>query len=233
MRRFRVSVGNSLKGKVSELGFFLEKIIEITKVIEQRQLKHEFPLNDELDQLNFFFSAYLNTIQSLKDAFQVAAGTKLTWQKILPTYSDFVIYCRNATTHDGCHLINAGKEGKCYIVGPLRRIDNKQKVITFDPPGEDVFSLCCNLTDEILQSLTDFLKSEGFNIPVSTEDDFNEDIRTSLMSNFVPNEIKNLIESNVDAIEASLKGLKVDTVHQTTIEIDRVAIKVSDAKTFG
>ncbi len=231
MRQFKIAVGNNLKNKIGELGFFLEKIIELSKVIEQRDLKRDYPLNEELDKLNFFFSAYLNTIQSLKDAFKAATGANFSWKDISPTYGNFVYFCRNATTHDGSHLINAGKEGRSYIAGPLRRIDNHKKVITFDPPNEDVFSLCCNLTDEILQSLTNLLKREGENILVLADGDFNDAIQTVLASDFMPNEVKGLIQSNIDGIEASFKGIKVDIVHQTIKAIANVARIVEDSLT--
>jgi len=38
MRDFRIAVGNSLKDKLGELGFFLQQITDVAKVIEHKHL---------------------------------------------------------------------------------------------------------------------------------------------------------------------------------------------------
>jgi len=223
MRDFRMAVGNSLKGKINELGFFLRQIADVTKTIEEKNLRLDYPLNVELDKLNFFFSAYLNAVQSLKDAFQTATGTSFSWSELSPNYGDFIFYCRNAATHDGYHLINAGQGTKNYIIGPLRRIDGHGKLIEFDPPKEDILTLSCNLTDEVLTALSGLLIREGPNIPVAEEADFKKANQASLTSDFIPNEIKQLIKANLSSIEASFKGIKIDIVQQTHDAITSVA----------
>ncbi len=231
MRDFRMAVGNSLKGKISEIGFFVQQIADVAKIIEQKHQRQDYPLNVELDKLNYFFSAYLNSIQSLKDGFQTATGVKFSWSELSSTYGDFIFYCRNAATHDGYHLINAGQGTKNYIIGPLRRIDGRGKVIEFDPPKEDILTLCCNLTDEVLTSLSGLLKSEGANIPTAEEADFKKANQESLKSDFIPKEIKDLIKANQPRIEASFKGLKIDIVKQTHDAIASVAQLIAHART--
>jgi hypothetical protein len=215
VRNFRMAVGNSLKDKIGEHGFFLQQIVETTKIIEQKHAKREYPLNAELDRLNYFFSAYLNTIQSLKDSCQTAMEVDFPWGTLSPTYGNFIFYCRNAATHDGYHLINAGKGIKNYITGPLRRIDNRRKVIEFDPPKEDVLALCWNLSAEVLASISDLLKREGGKIPVSEEADFRNSIEASLKNDFIPDEVKKMIDANRASIETSFKGVKINVVSQT------------------
>jgi hypothetical protein len=231
MREFRVAVGNSLKDKISELGFFLEQIADVTKTIEQKHLRQDYLLNTDIDKLNFFFSAYLNAIQSLKDGFQTATGASFSWNDLSPTYGDFTFYCRNAVTHDGYHLINAGQGTKSYINGPLRRIDGRSRVIEFDPPKEDILTLCCNLTDEVLTSLSNLLKREGANIPVADEAEFKKAIQASMTSDVIPNKIKGLIKADMSSIEASFKGIKINVVQQTHDAIGSVARIVAHART--
>jgi ABC-type uncharacterized transport system substrate-binding protein len=77
VRDHRVAVGVSLQGKIREHGFFLTQIISASRAIEQKHLQQDYPINREVDQLNYFFSAYLNTIQSLKDGSQTATGATL------------------------------------------------------------------------------------------------------------------------------------------------------------
>lgn len=230
MRNFRIAVGNSLKGKIDEHGFFLQKIAETTKIIEQKHAKQNYPLNTELDRLNYFFSAYLNTIQSLKDACQTAMEVDFSWSVLSPTYGDFIFYCRNAATHDGYHLINAGKGVKNYIIGPLRRIDGRGKVIEFDPPKEDILTLCCNLSVEVLTSISNLLKREGGKIPVAEEADFRASNEASLTSDFIPDEIKKMIQANMKGIEASFKDVEIDIIPQTLKAVASVEKLIADAR---
>lgn len=230
MREFRIAVGNSLKGKIGEHGFFLQQIADITKIIEQKHQKQDYPLNTELDQLNYSFSAYLNTIQSLKDSCQTAMEIDFSWRTLSPTYGDFIFYCRNAATHDGYHLINAGKETKNYITGPLRRIDGRGKVIELDPPKEDVLTLCWNLSAETLASVGNLLKREGGKIPLAEEADFRKATEASLASDFIPEAIKQMIQANKQSIGASIKGVKIDIVSQTLSAITLVETFIADAR---
>jgi hypothetical protein len=66
MQDFRIAVGNSLKDKLGELGFFLQQIVDVARDIERKPLYQEYPINAELAQLNYYFSAYLNAIQALR-----------------------------------------------------------------------------------------------------------------------------------------------------------------------
>jgi hypothetical protein len=230
VRDFRIAVGNSLKGKIGEHGFFLQQIADITKIIEQKHAIQDYPLNGELDRLNYFFSAYLNTIQSLKDSCQTAMEVDFSWSVLSPTYGDFIFYCRNAATHDGYHLINAGKGIKNYITGPLRRIDSRGKVIEFAPPKEDVLTLCWNLSAEALASVGELLKRDGGKIPVAEEADFRKANEASLTSDFIPDEIKKIIQANKESIDASFKGLKIDVVSPTLSAITLLETLITDAR---
>ncbi len=228
MRDFRMAVGNSLKGKVGEHAFFLQQIAEVTKIIEQKHAKQEYPLNTELDRLNYFFSAYLNTIQSLKDACQTAMGIDFSWVDISPTYGEFIFYCRNAATHDGYQLINAGKGKDNYIAGPLRRIDARGKVIEFDPPKEDILTLCLNLSGEALASIGQRLKREGDKIPVAEAAAFEKATEALMTSDFIPDEIKEMIQKNKEGIETSLKDAKNEVVPQILSAIALVEKFIAD-----
>ena len=230
MKNFRMAVGNSLKGKIDEHGFFLQKISEVTNIIEQKHAKQDYPLNTELDQLNYFFSAYLNTIQSLKDACQTAMEADFFWGDLSHSYGDFIHYCRNAATHDGYHLINAGKGTRNYIIGPLRHMDGKGNVIEFDPPKEDILNLCLNISAEGLASIGDLLIREGRKIPVAEEADFIESNEASLKCDFIPDEVKKIIRANKASIEASFKEVQIEVIPQTLSAIASVKQFIADAR---
>ena len=214
MRGHHVAVGVSLEGKIREHGFFLSQIIATSLIIEQKHSRQDHPINLEVDRLNYFFSAYLNTIQSLKDASQTATGSPLSWRDLSPTYGPFLRYSRNAITHDGSQLINAAQGLKNFIVGPLRRIDNRGEVITFEPPQEDVLTLCGNLSKEVLGSLRDFLIREGGKIPAPNAEDFKKGLDASLESSFVPEFVKEMTRANRAQIEASMAGATIDVVER-------------------
>ena len=225
MRDHRLAVGVSLEGKIREHGFFLSQIIATSRTIEQKHIRQDYPINVEVDRLNYSFSAYLNTIQSLKDGSQTATGSPLSWKDLSPTYGPFLRYSRNAITHDGSQLINAAQGLKNFIVGPLRRIDDRGEVIVFDPPQEDVLTLCCNLSREVLGSLRAFLIREGSKIPTPNAEDFKKGLDASLESSFVPDFVKEMTRANRTQIEASMAGATIDVVKRaldatTAVESD-------------
>jgi hypothetical protein len=231
MRDFRIAVGNNLKDKLGELSFFLQQIADVTKIIEHKHLIHNYPINTEIDKLNYFFSAYLNVLQSLKDGVKTAIDKNFSWSEFSPTYGKFIFYCRNATTHDGYHLINSGKGTKNYITGPLRRIDGRGKIIKFNPPNQEILTLCCDIAEEVLVSLRSFLNREGHKIPCMEETDFKKSVQKSLDNNFIPQEIKDIIKANQSEIEASFKGRKVDVVQQTINAIVSIEAIVTNVRT--
>ncbi len=210
LRDFRIAVGNSLSYKLGEFGFFLKQVVNVAQIIEHKHLYQEFPINDELNQLNYYFSAYLNTIQSLRDSLKITTGMSILWEELLPKYWEFIQYCRNATTHDGSHLINGGKGSRCYIVGPLRRIDGKGKPTEINPPKEDICLLCCNISREILENLRKVLNRNDVNIPSVDENDVKKSISESLNNDFIPPEFRALMKADLHNNEKLFKGVKID-----------------------
>lgn len=196
--------------------------METSKNIENKI----YPLNEDIDKLNYYFSAYLNSIQSLKDACQTATSAKFSWSEISPTYGSFIYYCRNATTHDGSHMINAGQGEKNYIIGPLRRIDNRGNVIEFSPPNEDVSTLSVNISKEIFKTIKNFIKDKGQNIPVPDEKNFNSGVDLALQSEFIPDEIKKMITSNEEKIKSSINGATINIAQEILSFIASVETKL-------
>ncbi len=227
MRDHRLAIGVSLEGKIREHGFFLNQIITISRTIEQKHIRQDYPINLELDRLNYCFSAYLNTIQSLKDASQTATGSPLSWREISPTYGVFLRYARNAVTHDGSRLINAGQGTKNFIVGPLRRIDDHGQPITYDPPQQDVLTLCCALSREILSSLRVFLAREGGSIPTPGIEDFKRCLAASLESPFTPDFVKEITRANRAQIEVSMASATIDVVKEVLVAITAVELDLA------
>lgn len=222
MRRHRIAVASNLRSKIGEMGFFLGQILEASRIIERKHAAQNYPINTELDRLNYFFSAYLNTIQAIKDACQTSMGVAVTWKQIAPVYGKFIFYCRNATTHDGSQMINAGQGTKNYIVGPLRRIDSKGAVKELNPPREDVAALSCNIAKEVLSGVRKLLADKGADIPAPEEADLTEAVDAALNSDFIPDQFRKMMKNKRDEIHASLRSTKVDQIKPTLDAIAQV-----------
>jgi hypothetical protein len=114
-------------------------------------------------------------------------------------------------------------------VRPLRRIDDRGDVITFDPPQEDVLTLCCNLSREFLASLRAFLTRERGNIPTPIEEDFKRSLAASLESSCVPDYAKEMTRANRAEIEASMAGATIDVVGRALRAITSVESDLASA----
>lgn len=204
IRKHKLAVGLSLKGKVDEFRYLLLEIIKLAKIISKKHVDKNYPITDDAAKLNYMFSAFLNVIQSIKDATKTSTSMDFTWKQISPSYGDFIFYCRNATTHDGTHMINASKDTCSYIVGPLSRIDGNGKVKTIEPPKEDILTLSYKIADEVLSSLKDHIVKHGSNIPTSDERDCKESIETAINHDFVPDFVKEMMKSNKEEILLSV-----------------------------
>lgn len=231
MKSHRISVGNGIKGKVKEHGFFLIKVVEVSKGIEAKLASKDYPLNKEIDELNYYFSAFLNTIQSIKDSCQTAMNIKISWQELSSTYGNFIFYCRNAITHDGSQMINFRKGVKNYISGPLRRRSNKGNVIEFNPPNEEIISLACNVSKEILSKVKDVVREHGENIPVADEDDLKLSVEEFLEKGFITNDFKEMIIANKKEVWSSFEGFEIDLVGQIISEVELIEREIAAINT--
>ncbi len=76
-----------------------------------------------------------------------------------------------------------------------------------------------------------FLNREGQKIPFAEEVDFKKSTQESLDSDFIPQEIKDIIKANQSEKEASFKGIKVDVVQQTINAIVSIEAIVANVRT--
>jgi hypothetical protein len=224
VREYRIAAGVSVVGKIRELGFFVERIFEVSRELDERHRTQHYPLNEAIDRLNFYFSAFMNSIQGVKDASATAMGlsSSLKWDDVSPTYGEFIFYCRNAIAHDGSHLINGSRDCKHFIVGPLRRLDSRGNLKELHPPAEDAATLCLNIAKEVLSALRRLLDHHGVDIPTASGVDFQSAMQDSLNNDFVPAEIRALTQANLPRILESLKDVKVDIVHRLLATIGSV-----------
>jgi hypothetical protein len=124
MRDHRIAVGVSMEAKIREHGFFLTQIVATSRAIEEKHIRQDHPINWDVDRLNYFFSAYLNTTQSLKDGSQTATGSRLSWREFSPTYgslSSLFQECHHARWLTADKRGAGNQEFHCATFAPYRR----------------------------------------------------------------------------------------------------------------
>lgn len=205
-----MAVGNGLKGKLGEFQFFLSQILNVSALIRAKNEAEDYPLNKEIDELGYYFSAFMNSVQSIKDAAETSMNVKFSWSELSFSYGGFIRYCRNAITHDGSSIINAFQGGHHYIIGPLRRISNKGKVIEFDPPKDDVVTIVINFSSEFLLNLERLVCEHGKEIPSPNKDDLAQMLEDSQNSDFISDFAKELMVQNKDEVISSFDSHIID-----------------------
>jgi len=225
MRTHRNAIASNIKDKVAEIGFFLGHILRVSESIRIKHLSKDYPLNSELAELNYFFSAYLNSIQALKDSCQSATETTISWEELSPTYGKFVYYCRNATTHDGSLMINAGQGLHNYIIGPLHRIDGKGLLKEVAPPPENVITLIQNISSEVLQTTKRVLERAEVSISSPNQKDHANAIDAVMSNAFIPDFAKKLMSENRGEILRSLASAKFDYAKDALNAIEKLRKK--------
>ena len=152
------------------------------------------------------------------------------WKTLSPSYGDFIFYCRNAATHDGCQLINSGFGTKNYITGKLSRINGRGKLEEVEPPKEDIVSLCINISSELAKSLRCILSENGAAIP-TTDGAVLENVTDNLLGyDFIPEIIKNMIVENKEEIQKSLRNANFEVLPQTYGALDQLDGFISKVK---
>ena len=68
-------------------------------------------------------------------------------------------------------------------------------------------------------------------IPFGEEADFKKSTKELINSDFIPQEIKDIIKANQSEIEASFKGIKVNVVQQTINAIVSVESIIANVRT--
>ena len=106
--RHRMVVAGFLKNKLEEHQYFLSQILEICKTVQQNFELKINPVNTSGKDINFYFSAWTNTFQSLKDSLETIVEKDIPWSRFSNVrHFEFIKNCRNAITHDGMQIINA------------------------------------------------------------------------------------------------------------------------------
>jgi len=209
----RKLVTNNLKFILDAHLFFLSKIVDDCLDSYKRFLAHEETIGNR--ELNHNFSAYANTLQSLKDALVTSLDIQITWTDLYKNnhYCEFIKQSRNAMTHDGLPIISMWADGLFYVPMDIVRVDTKKKLETIKVPEEDILTVCLKFSCSLMKWLKELMINNEVNL-------LNYSLYDSLpyLQEFKPkigmsDEVIKLLKSSIDNIDHD--ELKKHTLNPT------------------
>lgn len=204
---------NFFKSKVGEFEFFLHSTIECC---DQAMMRFLFAKQSNIhteNQVVYAFSAFSNTIQTLKDAGSTFLTERIVWSEIEELrHGKFMQLGRNAATHDGNPIVSACVEGRYYVPNEIHRFSAKGELIKIPVPTIHVAQFCL----EFAQDFCFFLikKLEALT-PVDGARLVKEDIDHFLRSTIAPDFVRQLVIEHRAEIERTLAQAPHDPVEDS------------------
>jgi hypothetical protein len=220
--RHRRWVAHFVSGKIKEMRYYLSVIVAACD-----QSLRLFSGGQQVPPENnhavvFGFSAFANTVQTLKDAVYTVTGERLAWSKFKQIrHGTFMRHARNAATHDGNPVISAWVDGRYFASGRIVRLDESGKVLEVDAPGEDVRTMCLEFTRDFCGLLREsFSRSVGAPPLAGASFNVRELEEAIAESKVVPDFARQLFASNRDEIARSLAAATHDPVANALSELE-------------
>lgn len=169
--RTRVIYG--IEHKLEEMFFFHGKIIETCTLAMERTVgKASIPMIIH-KEVNYYFSSFVNCVQSLKDMLTTVVGSQVTWStfETIP-YFGFFKNARNAITHDGLELITSMSGGNFLFNragGVLTRPGQRGEAQHIHFPVEPVALVCIRFFNAFLLQILDIVAKNEAAFIVSTQ----------------------------------------------------------------
>lgn len=112
----RLWVSSFFKSKVKEFDFFLRSVVECCDQSMDRFHKGQQGNEQTESRIVYTFSAFSNTVQSLKDSGSTFLKPKIVWSDIEGLrHGTFIWLSRNAATHDGNPVISGWADGRYFV----------------------------------------------------------------------------------------------------------------------
>lgn len=218
---YKSQIATYFRNKVRELRYHLETIVEISDENLATFVAGRQTNEVRHGALIYGFSAFTNTIQSIKDAGSVFLSESFTWPDLAKCrHGAFMKGARNAITHDGHPVINAWSDGQFFVGLNIVRFDNQKKqVVTIQRPNEDVRTLCLEFSLDFAQLLQDVLKSATPDASLGAPALAMHDIDSALQSGVIPQFAKDLISQNYNDLSKTLAETKFDYIGNASEEI--------------
>jgi hypothetical protein len=207
-------IANFYSTKLRELRYFLRIIVDNCDESLRRANTLEANTDPTAGPVTFSFSAFTNTIQTLKDMTNTLKPGALSWKKIEELrHGRFMYLVRNAMTHDGNPVIFAWADGHYFVPSKIVRADDKGNVKVIHPPTEDLRKFCLEFSFDYLNLLTETLQeipdSEKLSMSIFDIDELDEFYENNeVVPEFA---IKMFIEQRAE-IEEVLKSQRVPRI---------------------
>lgn len=218
-------ISNFYGSKLDELQFFLEKIVDACDE-SLRLFRAGQQHTDKTGRLvTFSFSAYTNTIQTLKDAVGLLHDGVLPWSKIKTLrHGSFMYDVRNAMTHDGNPVISGWTDGRYFVPFRIVRLNREKKVVVIEPPTVDVRQFCLEFTADFSNLLSEALKAIPDDIRhQQAVFDINELDQVFKESSFIPECARQLHVEQREQILEALKNTKAPRIETAVKKADDLA----------
>lgn len=213
LEQHRLLVLNHIDSLFSRHEFFLTKIIECSLQLEKKWGTQQ---DDTSYLINYYFDAYLNTFQSLKDSLEIALRRNITWSEFdaIP-HSKFIKNSRNASTHDGFSIINLVADGKFYVSSDITGVykdKNEYKSIKIITPTEDILTVCVCFSQGLFLKIKQWFEEHSKSLPQYSIEDYIRSFNPNNIKVGMPEEIKQLIHDSQDDILKAIKDNKDELV---------------------
>ncbi|OLL27229.1 hypothetical protein BTH42_33925 [Burkholderia sp. SRS-W-2-2016] len=203
-------VSSFFNSKVKEFDFYLRSVIDCCDQSMQRFLSGQQGDEQTESKIVYAFSAFSNTVQTLKDAGSTFLNPTITWKDIEDLrHGKFIWLSRNAATHDGNPVISAWSDGRYFVPNDIHRFGRAGDLIEIPAPAVDAARFCLEFAQDFSAFLAIRLSSLG---PVEGPKPNIAEIQQFLHSPVVPDFVRQLFDKQKVEIERVLAQVKTDPV---------------------
>ncbi|SDG97654.1 hypothetical protein SAMN04487926_101482 [Paraburkholderia steynii] len=222
--RHRRWVANHFGGKIKELHYHLTAIVVACDQSLRLSSSGLHVPSENSEAVVFGFSAFANTIQTLKDAAKTVTGEQLPWSQIEQLrHGAFMRNARNATTHDGHPVVSAWVDGRYFVPARIVRLGDREQIIEIAAPTEDIRTLCLEFSQDFCQMLREILSRTENVAPLrGIPFDMAELDEAIAESNVMPEFVKQMFAANRQEIAKSLDTIRHDPVAEVIKRLDEV-----------
>lgn len=225
-------VGCNIKNKLEEFKYFLNKICIECSLVNENYLAGVDPVNTSSENINFNFSAFVNTIQSLKDGLGYATGEEISWAFFCKDvrHAKFIKECRNAITHDGFNIINLYSDGAYYVASDLQRLDQKDREVVIEVPKVDILTLVIEFSQDLMKKIELIVDDYGEKIPKTSNVDKMEEIKKRFDNPAIPEFAKQLFNQFMPELTLAVSLQMISPVSEIKKEIAKIIEACQNAK---
>lgn len=223
----RQHVAANIADKVQEMHFFLKMVCSASEESLARfRSGRETPAQLHME-VKYGCSAFCNALQALKDAFETATKSKMTWSELQTNcrHGEFFYKIRNASTHDGSAVSNAWVDGLHYALIGIERFGEYDKKIEIAPLPQDIATCCTEFSSDFYKyyenRLTPYvgLSDLAASLPYTEKN-----IARALESDKIPDFVREIFDQHRDEIAKNIKHNKFDPIKAAIEKINTVKI---------